>query len=178
MTCIVGIVDKSGKVYLGGDSAGVAGYNMDVRADEKVFKKGEFIMGFTSSFRMGQLLRYKLEIPFHKPGVEIYEYMVTEFVEEVRKCLKNGGFARNNNGEESGGTFLVGYKGELFHIDADYQVGRYSLSYGSVGCGEDIAKGSLYSTTGKGPEERISEALSAAQQFSAGVREPFLVVST
>jgi len=57
MTCIVGLIDKeSKKIYMGGDSAGVANYSLSVRKDPKVFKRYGFIFGFTSSFRMGQLL--------------------------------------------------------------------------------------------------------------------------
>lgn len=62
MTCIVGLVDK-GSIYMGGDSAGVAGLSVTTRADEKVFLNGPFIMGFTTSFRMGQILRYKFVPP-------------------------------------------------------------------------------------------------------------------
>ncbi|MGG4462618.1 hypothetical protein ABEO79_00165 [Micromonospora provocatoris] len=182
MTCIVGLVHNN-RVYIGGDSAGVGGYSITTRADEKVFVKGEFVMGFTSSFRMGQLLRYKLNIPYHKPEVDTFEYMVTEFVEAVRQCLKDGGFSRSNDGEEAGGTFLVGYRGELFVIFDDYQVGKSTLGYDAVGCGEDIAKGSLYSSIdhtsfNEYPESRIIEALSASEQFNAGVRGPFKVVSS
>jgi ATP-dependent protease HslVU (ClpYQ) peptidase subunit len=178
MTCIAAVA-QNGKVYIGGDSAGVGGYSLTVRADEKVFVNREMIMGFTSSFRMGQLLRFKLEIPYHKPEIEIYEYMVTDFIEAVRQCLKDGGFVRTNSGEDSGGTFLVGYKGELFIIDDDFQVGRPLLGYDAVGCGEDIAKGSLFSTKDgtKSAEERILESLKAAEQFSAGVRGPHRVLS-
>jgi len=174
MTCIVGLV-HDGKVYMGGDSAGVAGYDLTVRADEKVFTNGEFIMGFTSSFRMGQLLRYKFKPPFHLPNVSVDEYMVTSFIEEVRKCLKEGGYARS--GEESGGRFLVGYKGELFYIDSDYQVGRLVDGFAAVGCGAQIAHGALFATGGKHPEERIKTALEAAERFSAGVRGPFVIKS-
>ena len=39
MTCIVGIADGA-KVWIGGDSAGVAGWSLTVRADEKVFAVG------------------------------------------------------------------------------------------------------------------------------------------
>ena len=39
MTCIAGLVDSNGDIYIGGDSAGVAGYDLTIRADEKVFKK-------------------------------------------------------------------------------------------------------------------------------------------
>ena len=66
MTCIVGLVHE-GVVYIGGDSAGVAGLSLVVRADEKVLRNGDFLMGFTTSFRMGQLLRYKLDPPRRHP---------------------------------------------------------------------------------------------------------------
>ena len=39
MTCIVGLVHE-GVVYIGGDSAGVGGMSLTVRADEKVFQNG------------------------------------------------------------------------------------------------------------------------------------------
>jgi hypothetical protein len=162
---------------MGGDSAGVGGYDLHIRADEKVFTNGDFIMGFTSSFRMGQLLRYKFKPPYHMPGIPIDEYMVTTFVDEVRKCLKEGGFARSDNGEESGGKFLVGYRGELFYIDSDYQVGRLADGFAAAGCGDQIAHGALYATNGKPPEERINTALEAAERFSAGVRGPFVIKS-
>ncbi|WP_245320978.1 hypothetical protein [Bradyrhizobium sp. NAS96.2] len=53
MTCIVGLVDK-GQVFIGGDSAGVNAERLAlvVRNDRKVFRNGDFVMGFTSSFRM------------------------------------------------------------------------------------------------------------------------------
>ena len=66
MTCIVGLEHK-GKVYIGGDSAGVAGYSLSVRADQKVFINGNFIFGFTSSFRMGQILRFGFNPPRRHP---------------------------------------------------------------------------------------------------------------
>jgi hypothetical protein len=59
VTCIVGFTDGN-EVSIGGDSAGVGGWDLTVRADEKVFVLGEFVFGCTTSFRMGQLLRYKL----------------------------------------------------------------------------------------------------------------------
>jgi ATP-dependent protease HslVU (ClpYQ) peptidase subunit len=64
MTCIVG-VNHNGNIYIGGDSAGVAGLQLQIRSDEKVFLTGDFIMGFTTSFRMGQLLRYAFSPPEH-----------------------------------------------------------------------------------------------------------------
>ena len=64
MTCIVGYLDKkTKKVTIGGDSAGVAGLDITIRKDEKVFKVDNFIIGCTSSFRMIQLLRFSFKPP-------------------------------------------------------------------------------------------------------------------
>lgn len=178
MTCIVGLI-KDDKVYIGSDSAGVAGYDIVVRKDSKVFKIGDMLIGYTSSFRMGQLLRYNLEIPEHKQGVEIFEYMVREFIPAVRKCFKDGGFLEKDKEVERGGTFLVGYKGRLFSIENDYQVGEPTLPYDAVGCGSFYAKGSLFSTDDEenSPEDRVNFALCAAEYFNCGVRGPFNIMS-
>lgn len=178
MTCIAGLV-VDGKVYIGGDSAGVANWDLQIRADQKVFKNGPFVMGFTSSFRMGQLLRYKLQPPtrFKKDGTlkDIYEYMVTDFIDAVRQCLKDGGYASKENEVEQGGFFLVGYEGRLFMIQSDYQVAEALDGYMAVGCGDMIALGNLYATKGQPPIDRIRSALEAAEHFSAGVRGPFVI---
>lgn len=174
MTCIVGLVDN-GNVYIGGDSAGVQGWDLVVRADEKVFRNGPMVMGFTDSFRMGQLLRYAFQVPDHDPRDDIDKYMVVTFVNAVRQCLKDGGYARAVETRESGGTFLVGYAGQLFCIDSDYQVAKAADGFAAVGCGSSYALGSLYSTEGQEPRIRVAKALAAAERFSAGVRAPFVV---
>ena len=173
MTCIVGLVDD-GKVYIGGDSAGVGGYDLTVRADKKVFRNGDFVMGFTSSFRMGNLLQHTLEPPRRHPDDDIHKYMVSDFVDAVRACLKKGGYATKQNESETGGTFLVGYEGRLFTIHDDYQVGEGLDNFAACGCGESFALGSLYTSKGS-PRSRVLQALSAAERFSAGVRSPFHV---
>ncbi|OFW63650.1 MAG: hypothetical protein A2Y74_04410, partial [Actinobacteria bacterium RBG_13_63_9] len=117
MTCVVGLVDK-GSVCIGADSAGVQGWALTVRADEKVFRRGPFLMGFTTSFRMGQLLRYRLDVP-DQAGPDVPEFMATVFIDAVRECLKAGGWATVKDGNETGGGFLVGYRGRLFTIGND-----------------------------------------------------------
>lgn len=179
MTCIVGIVED-GSVYVGGDSAAAThGWGISTRVDAKVGLVGEFAIGYTDSFRMGQVLLHR----FQPPPIEgdLMAYMVGPFVDELRRTLKLAGYAERQNERESAGTFLVGVRGRLFRICSDYQVGESTDGYDSVGCGADIALGSLYSSglvLGNGPRARISEALSAAEHFSGGVRRPFkLVVS-
>jgi hypothetical protein len=158
---------------MGGDSAGVAGLSLTVRADTKVFKNGPMIFGFTSSFRMGDLLRYSLVVPDHDPRIEDRKFMTTTFINAVRDCLKNGGFAKKENEVERGGMFLVGYKGALYTIGGDYQVGVPADGYEAVGCGCEIAQGAMFAGTQLTGRARIEVALQAAERWSAGVRGPF-----
>jgi ATP-dependent protease HslVU (ClpYQ) peptidase subunit len=175
MTCIVGLVDRGG-VYIGGDSAGVAGLDITLMAQPKVFHNGPFLIGYTSSFRMGQLLQFALDPPVRTVSQDVYAYMVTTFVDAVRDCLKGGGYARKNNEEEAGGTFLVAYEGRLFTIEDDYQVHETVGGYAAVGCGADFALGSMHVTGYMNPEGRIRMALETSAHFSAGVRAPFTVL--
>jgi hypothetical protein len=149
--------------------------NQTIRADEKVFINGDFVMGFCGSFRMGQLLRYSLKPPTHHPDVDFMAYMVNDVVNAVRDCLKTGGYARKEKEAEEAGTFLVGFKGNLFKIDADYQVAQPSLPFDACGCAQDIALGCLYANEHLQPEQRITQALEAAESFSAAVRRPFVI---
>ncbi len=171
MTCIVGLVDK-GNVYIGGDSAGVSGLSITIRADEKVFANGPFVMGFTTSFRMGQLLRYKFDPPQQTQSQNDMNYMVTSFIDAARKCFTDNAFGEKGKG----GSFLVGYRGNLYTIDSDFQVGVARDAFDAVGCGSDLALGSLHSTQGKKPETRVGMALEAAARFNAGVAPPFLIL--
>jgi hypothetical protein len=173
VTCIVGLVDD-GVVYIGGDSAGVSNSWLSLHADRKVFTNGPYVMGFTSSFRMGQLLQYALKPPA-PPERGLERFMVTTFVDAVRRCLKDGGLARKENEVESGGAFLVGVGGRLFEISADYQVKEEVAPYASVGSGSVTALGAMYATEGLLPRDRIRLALGAAARFSTYVRRPFTI---
>jgi hypothetical protein len=175
MTCVVSIVENN-TVYMGGDSAGIAGLSITIRSDEKVFINGPFIIGITGSFRMSDLLRYKLDPPKQTVHRDDRAYLVTDFVDSLRKCFSVNGFGDKD--ATVGGTFLLGYKGKLYSVQKDYQVGLPSTQYDAVGCGSDLALGSLHSTAKMNlkPEQRITMALEAASTFSAGVAPPFLIL--
>lgn len=178
MTVIAGLV-HNGRVHIAGDSAGVAGYSLTVRADAKVWRTGPYAFGFTSSFRMGQLLRYVLQPP-PPDASDLHQFMVTTFVDALRTCLKDGGWARKESEQEQAGTFLVGVHGRLFTVAGDYQVGEARTPYAAVGCGEDLALGALHATASLGlkPRRRLAAALGAAEHHSAGVAGPYVYATT
>jgi ATP-dependent protease HslVU (ClpYQ) peptidase subunit len=177
MTCIVALSDGA-NVWMGADSASVSGLALTLRRDPKIYRVGEMLVGFTSSFRMGQLLGYKFEPPAQGDDQGIEQYMATRFVDALRETLKEGGYARNESGAESAGTFLVAYRGRIFRVDSDYQVGENTVPYDSVGCGAELALGAMYATGHlSDPRRRVEIALEAAEAFSAGVRRPWVIES-
>lgn len=178
MTCIVGVIQK-GKVYIGADSAGVAGLDVTIRKDPKVFKVGEFVIGCTGSFRMIQLLRFSLTLPKIYPDSDIYQYMCVEFINAVRTCFRNGGFLEIDKNIERGGFFLVGYKDRLFNVQGDYQVGEVERNYDAMGCGEPFALGALDALNQEmDAEVQIERVMRIAAYRSGGVRPPFIIEST
>ncbi len=179
MTCIVGVKDR-GKVYIGGDSLGSNSWlQKTVRSDQKVFVKDEFAFGFTSSFRMGQILQYSFSIPTHSADVtDDMEYMVNVFIPALMKAFEEHGYGKHGNThDKTGGVFLVGYRGELYKIENDFQVGKSTNSYYACGCGEDLALGALFvMNKALSPRTKIQQAIRAAAHHSGGVAEPIHIV--
>ena len=185
MTCIVGFTDKAkGVTYIGVDSQGSAGYHYRIRKDKKVFKLKDTdnaLAGFTTSFRMGQLLMYATGLIDKRDEPDIdHEYITTKFVPKLIRVFEDGGFARSDSGEKSGGTFLLAYKDKLWRIENDYQVAEYEKGYDACGCGEQYALGSLKTSEGldMDPVARIHLALETAASFSCGVGAPFYIMNT
>lgn len=186
MTCIVGLIDN-GKIWMGGDSASTAGLSSGIIKDEKVFKIDDFLIGMTGYPRGAQLVRYKKWLPKYREDEHksIKEFICTIFVDALMKLFKDNGYSRiSNNEEETNDQYLIGFKGELFIIESNYQVMQYETKYLSIGCGAPYAKGSLFSMLGikslgeneeYTPGSLIEEALKAAEYFNAGVRGPFVI---
>lgn len=183
MTCIIGLVEN-GVVYIGADSLGSNGFTKTVRKDKKVFKlkdTNKALMGFTSSYRMGQLLMYSTGLidSRDEPNID-HEYLVTKTIPAISKLFSNGGYETSKAGEKIGGVFLLGYDDKLYKIESDYQVGESTFSFDACGSGEFHALGSLHSTqdTDLTPQERIVKALRAAEAFGVGVQAPFYIMNT
>jgi ATP-dependent protease HslVU (ClpYQ) peptidase subunit len=175
MTCIVAIKNKK-KVQIWGDSAGVSGLDVRIRKDKKVFTMGEFGIGYSSSFRMGQLIRFKLKIPNPPKKTDLFLFMATVFIEELRVVLSKGGYTKIELNSEDGGCFIVGIRGRIFTIYDDFQVSEDKEEFMSVGCGEKYALGALEAmrkTIRTSPHNKAKIALETAEKFSGGVRRPF-----
>ena len=127
---------------------------------------------------MGDILRYQLAVPVRDPEEEPRAYMVRKFIPALRAALRDQGWLSKDKEREAGGTFLVGFAGRIFSVEEDLQVAEAADGYTAVGCGHEIAKGALFATQGQPPESRLRTALLAAERHSAGVRGPFVVLSS
>lgn len=180
MTCIVAI-KHNGTIYMGADSAGseVGGIAIRTRSDEKVFVADGFIIGFAGSFRLGQLLRYSLTVPEQSSKQDDMLFMVDTFIDSIRYMLREKGvLSKESETEYQCGEFIVGYRGNIYMIEGDFQVACPIEDYMAAGSGDQAALGALYATEDMGiePENRIRIALEAAQEYSLGVREPFNIL--
>lgn len=181
MTCIVGVAE-GGKVWIGGDSALISGWDLEAVGSPKVFRVGEFLIGLSGSVRVSDLLRYAFQPPPAPDVVAVlHRYMVTGFVPALRETLAEGGVERK--AEEvvkmDGSFFLVGVRGRLFEVHSDYQVSP-KPRYAAAGCGWVSAMGALHALhatapLGMGARERVAAALAAAEAHNIGVRGPMVI---
>lgn len=183
MTCIVGLVDN-GATWIGADSLGSNGHTKTTIKNPKVFKLKDTdnaAIGYTSSFRMGQLLRYATGLidPRDEPNID-HEYLVTKFIPNVINLFQDGGYSMNDCGRLEGGVFLLGYKDKLYKVESDFQVSESADNYNACGSGEYHALGSLKTTEDMNmlPEERIRKALQVASNFCVDVAPPFRIINT
>lgn len=178
MTCVVGMLKKDGGIIMGADSCGSNGWSKTKRKDPKVFIKGNMIFAFCGSFRMGNILQYKLVIPKHPKKMSPIEYMNTLFIDAVRECLRNNGHSSIDSNEESiGGSFLVGYKRAIYTVESDLQVAMDEENYTAEGSGYLLALGSLSSTENISDEKkRVLMALQSAAKYDVGVSAPFRIL--
>ena len=127
---------------------------------------------------MIDLLRYKLYLPDHDPRFSNHKYLATVFIDAVRTAFREGGYLRKEMEVETGGTFLVAYRGELFCVDRDFQVEAPLDPFAACGCGWQVARGVLWALkdSDASADNRVLAALQAAEHLSAGVRGPFHVL--
>jgi len=179
MTCVVAVIHEN-NVWLGADSAAFADHDIVTRSDEKVFQNEDFIIGFSGSYRIGQLMRYAFSPPEKSTKITEMSFMVNEFVDAVRDlCKDKGVLGKENDVEVMEANLLVGYAGKIYCIEQDFQVSVLAEHYAAIGTGSQVALGAFHALKDRKeipPTERITKALQAAAEYSVGVRAPFVVM--
>jgi ATP-dependent protease HslVU (ClpYQ) peptidase subunit len=169
MTLIIALKHK-GKVYLGGDAAAVGGYDRSPTVEPKVFKNGKYMIGYTTSFRMGQILQHmKLPVP---PVKELTKFMVTTFIESITEEFTK----RDYDWKENGVNFIAVIHNRIFEIENGLQV-HEKKEISAVGCAYAYALGAITACEIVDPKERMLKTFSIAEIYSAGIMAPYTIIS-
>jgi hypothetical protein len=139
MTSIVAISTEEG-VYLGGDLAGSNGHNIGEVSQSKVFCVGEFLVGYSGSFRAGQIVEYSWSPPDRILGVCDYNYLVLQIIPSLMVILEGSGFGGYDGTEVKGGNFLLVYEGRVYEVQEDYSILEWVQPVVCLGSGGDVTE--------------------------------------
>lgn len=169
MTCIVGITTPN-KIYLGGDR-GVSDCDVVISTCRpKIYKINKWVFGYAGAIGTGQLLEF---INFPEVVADPYKTLRLDIVEQYRKAIASFG----NEDDDSAAEVLIGYQNRLFEFNTiDWSVIEVEVS--AVGSGNHFALGSLYTTRGQDPLDRIQQALESAIYYSPSCKGPGDIIST
>lgn len=177
MTCIAAIAED-GKVWMGGDTAAMSGWDLNIIKDSKVANKDNILIGSSGDCRTGNLLSHVFQPPVRDANQTVEQYLAGPFVDGIRDLIRDH---RTEYKDGCNSVLLVGLEGRVFMFDSVLSFVEPVCGYTSIGCGSDLAKGSLFTTEvakSLTPKERLTIALTAAATHSAGVNGPFTYVST
>ena len=167
MTCIVAkVVD--GIIHMAGDKLGSNGYTKTISQRPKIFKNCDFIIGYTTSFRMGQLLEFTWSPPEKGENQTEDNYIYNTVVGSIKNILTSDGFAK----DREGGEFLFGYNGKLYHMFNNFSIFEIE-EYTSCGCGADMAIATMYTLS----NVNLVEDLSIEGQLSLAIESASSVMT-
>lgn len=141
MTCVIGYVDTKGNSHIVADSAGtdVTYHNRSDLNETKIFQKGDMLIGYTTSFRMGQILEHCVAFPERSEGLSDFEYLVKELVPTIRKAFVDEKYISDS--DKYGGVFIIVWNGKVYEIQSDFAVLSHSRRFASCGSGYTQAQG-------------------------------------
>ena len=134
-------------------------------------------MGFSGSYRVGQVLRHVWVPKIQPPGTDDETFLVRDVIDQLRVLFLNHGIRSTTGGTDSmDGPFLLGYHGRLYKIDTDFQVGWNRDGFNACGSGARPALGALHVLCKLPgtvePKQMIRMALDAAEHLDTAVRGP------
>ena len=181
MTCIVGI-ETENNVLLASDSIATDNFTKSIIDRPKLFKRNDILFGHVGSFRFSDILEFNINYPENINNFPPREFLVRLVIPIIKESLKFAGFSKISNNTETGGTAFLAYRNQLFTMQEDFSILRYTRRYGSIGAGCYHAMGSLFTTAKYSQmltdekelaEFRAKAALESSIEFVTSVAAPF-----
>ena len=160
MTCVVGYIDDCKQVaWLGAESSATDDETTYDYSGKKIFYVGDFLVGFSGSFRAGQIVRHEVQLPPITSQLELEKYLQTVFSKEIKKTLKKHFTPKKID------TFnlLIAYEDKLFTLENDFTILPFA-PYMAIGTGTPYALGALKALMDYkiSTRTRITKAIEAA----------------
>jgi len=134
MTCIVAF-KQNDNTYIAGDMLGSDGYSKKLIAQPKVFKNGNLYIGYTTTFRYGQVLEHVWTPPRHiAQDKSDMRYLVEDVVPSLISCLKSANM-KELEGHQGFGECVIVYNKSIYRMQADNSMLPYE-DFACCGSGE------------------------------------------
>lgn len=173
MTCIAAFVDNKGVGHIAADSLGSSRYTKGTYVAPKIFAISDMLIGFAGSYRLGQLLQYRLQLPAPAEDQDFDSWLHVDFLDAVRTVLlDNGGIRVQYNEEETTGQFLIVVAGRIFMVQEDLSILESTDRFEAVGSGADYARATMNAALNHritNPTRVLTEAIEAAAKYVPSV---------
>lgn len=183
MTCIILIIDSK-RMYLGADMQGTdSTFHADYQ--DKIFHRGELLIGVSGSYAIGNSLRYRVKIPkldkdFQTPN-QIRDYVHRRLWRQIKETLTEDDLIASEDGElKIGGCILIGIRGMIFVIQEDFAILEPRTPYYSIGSGNPYGFATMMCLDRQEvkmhAETKVREAILIASKHCPGVSEDVLML--
>lgn len=187
MSVVVAIKEK-GVVYMGADSQVTKGGTRTTLKNPNNYKIWKLdgvenaLMGHVGNVRDANIIRTKVFMDDYDEFTNRinYKFVVKYTVPEIIKALRDAHFLKGKDDEYfdyMDSSFLLAYKDQLYSINSDGCVLEID-DYVAIGSGAPEAIGSLLSTEGMSPKERIIRAIKASAASDIYVDYPIIISNT
>ena len=176
MTCICAVAG-SGTVVLGGDSALSSEDGDRTLRSPKVFQRHGMLFGASGEMRIAQLIQHVYDVPTPDEAADIERFVVRELCGGLRTFLREQAEELlPSPDDDEMWELMVATRGRIFQVCSHLSVAESATGYDAIGSAMPQALGSLASTEGRPPRERVETALRAAERHHGGVAGPFTIL--
>ena len=184
---VVVAIKKDGKIYMGCDSQVTSGSTRTTLKNSNNYKIWKVLgienclMGSVGNLRDACVIRTMddlvTEYNVYRKNIS-FDFVVNKIVPDIIERLQKAHFIKDEGVfENMDSSFLFAFEDQLYEIHNDGSVIEIEDCI-AIGSGKNEAVGSLLSTEGQGPEERIIKAIKASAANDIYVDYPIIMTNT